>query len=72
MEQKLKKILVMRTDRLGDVILSTPVIANLRKAYPKSHIAFLCRPYTKEVLENNPYLDEIIIYDKNKEHKNFL
>jgi len=72
MEQKHKKILIMRTDRLGDVILSTPVIANLRKFYPDSHIAFLCRPYTKDVLEGNPYLDEIIVYDKNKEHKSIF
>ncbi|MFA5008367.1 MAG: lipopolysaccharide heptosyltransferase II [Candidatus Omnitrophota bacterium] len=69
MKQILKKILIMRTDRLGDVILSTPVIANLRKFYPDSYIAFLCRPYTKDVVEGNPYLDEVIIYDKNKEHR---
>lgn len=62
----------MRTDRLGDVILSTPAIANLRRFYPDSHIAFLCRPYTKEVLDGNPYLDEIIVYDKKKEHKGLL
>ena len=72
MEQKRKKILIMRTDRLGDAILSTPAIANLRKFYPDSYIAFLCRPYTKDVVEGNPYLDEIIIYDKNKEHKSIF
>ncbi|MCK9615165.1 MAG: glycosyltransferase family 9 protein [Candidatus Omnitrophica bacterium] len=72
MEQIRKKILIMRTDRLGDVILSTPAIANLRKFYPDSYIAFLCRPYTKEVIEGNPHLDEIIIYDKNKEHKSIF
>jgi heptosyltransferase-2 len=72
MEQKRKKILIMRTDRLGDVILSTPVIANLRKFYPDSYIAFLCRPYTKDVVEGNPYLDEIIIYDKNNKHKSIF
>jgi len=72
MEQTRKRILIMRTDRLGDVILSTPVIANLRKFYPDSFIAFLCRPYTKEVVEGNPHLDEIIVYDKNKEHKSIF
>ncbi len=64
MVDKPKKILIIRTDRLGDVILSTPVIKNLRLAYPKAQIAFLCRPYTKAVLEGNPNLDEVIIYDK--------
>jgi len=63
------RILIVRTDRLGDVILSTPVIANLRKAYPQSHIAFMCRPYTARALLGNPYLDEVIIYDKYGKHK---
>lgn len=62
----------MRTDRLGDVILSTPVIVNLRKFYPDSYIAFMCRPYTREIVDNNPYLDSVIIYDKNKEHKSIF
>ncbi|MCM8786630.1 MAG: lipopolysaccharide heptosyltransferase II [Candidatus Omnitrophica bacterium] len=64
-----KKILLVRTDRIGDVLLSTPVIKNLKFAYPKSYIAFMCRPYTKEILEGNPYLDEVITYDKDKVQK---
>jgi heptosyltransferase-2 len=69
---KPKRILIIRTDRLGDVILSTPVIKNLRKKYPNGYIAFICRPYTKEILEQNPYLDELIVYDKYGADKSFL
>jgi lipopolysaccharide heptosyltransferase II len=29
----------------------------------------MCRPYTKDILEGNPYLDEVIIYDKDGKHK---
>lgn len=64
-----QRILIVRTDRLGDVILSTPVITNLRLFFPKSYIAFMCRPYTREVVEGNPYLDEVIVYDKYGKHK---
>ena len=67
-----EKILIVRTDRLGDVILSTPVIKNLRLSFPKSWIAFMCRPYTKDVLMGNPYLDEVIVYDKYGTHKRFI
>ncbi len=67
-----RKILVVRTDRLGDVILSTPVIQNLREAFPTAHLAFMCQPYTRGALEGNPFLDEVIIYDKHKNHKSFL
>ena len=69
--KKPERILIVRTDRLGDVILSTPVIKNLREAFPAAHIAFMCRPYTKEVLEGNPCLDEVIICDKYGKHKSF-
>ncbi len=64
-----ERILIVRTDRIGDVVLSTPVIENIRSAHPKSYIAFLCRPYTKDLLINNPYLDEVIVYDKYGNHK---
>ncbi len=67
-----KRILIIRTDRIGDVILSTPVIKNLRLAYPHSFIAFMCRPYTKDIIDGNPYLDEVIVYDKYGEHRSFL
>ena len=67
-----ERILIVRTDRMGDVILSTPVIRNLREAYPDSYIAFMCRPYTKEILEGNPYLNEVIVYDKYGKHKSFF
>jgi lipopolysaccharide heptosyltransferase II len=67
-----KRILIVRTDRLGDVVLSTPVIENVRAAYPNAYIAFMCRPYTKEVLYGNPYLDDIVVYDKHGKYKTLL
>jgi lipopolysaccharide heptosyltransferase II len=59
-----KKILIVRLDRIGDVVLSTPVIKAVREAYPASHIAFLVRPYAEDAVKGNPYLDEVITYDK--------
>ncbi|MBU2102099.1 MAG: glycosyltransferase family 9 protein [Candidatus Omnitrophota bacterium] len=67
-----KKILIVRTDRLGDVILSTPVIKNVRLAYPEASITFMCRPYTKDVLVGNPYLDKVIVYDKEGAHHGLM
>ncbi|MBU1038565.1 MAG: lipopolysaccharide heptosyltransferase II [Candidatus Omnitrophica bacterium] len=64
-----KKIIIARLDRIGDVVLSTPVIKALRDAYPDSHIAMMVRPYAREIVEGNPYLNEVIIYDKDRDHK---
>ena len=64
-----KRIIIVRMDRIGDVVLSTPVIKAVRNAYPDSHIAVLVRPYAREVVEGNPYIDEVITYDKSEKEK---
>ncbi len=67
-----KRILITRTDRLGDVVLSTPVIRAVRRAYPSAYIAFMVRPENKDVVIHNPDLDEVVIYDKNGSRRSFL
>ncbi len=48
------RILIVRTDRIGDVLLTTPVSRRLRETFPGAHIAWLVRPYTAPLLEQNP------------------
>ncbi len=72
LEADFKRILIARTDRVGDVLLSTPVIKALRDKYPHAYIAMMVSPYTKEIVEGNPYLDEVIIYDKDAKEKSWL
>jgi lipopolysaccharide heptosyltransferase II len=67
-----KRILIIRTDRIGDVLLSTPVIKVLRERFPSSFIAFMARPYAEDIVKSNPYLNEVIVYDKYGVHKSFL
>ncbi|MFH1354977.1 MAG: lipopolysaccharide heptosyltransferase II, partial [Candidatus Omnitrophota bacterium] len=67
-----KRILVTRTDRIGDVLLSTPVIKALRDRYPDAFIAIVVRPYTEDIVAGNPYLDQIIIYDKAGKERSWL
>ena len=59
-----RRIIVMRTDRMGDLILSTPVLKELRMRYPCAYLAVVVRPYTRAVVDGNPYIDEVIVYDK--------
>ena len=67
-----KRILIVRTDRIGDVLLSTPVISALRDNFPQACIAMMVRPYAYEIVKGNPFLDEVIVYDKYARHKNWL
>src|SRR5262245_58429308 len=55
------RILVIQFRRIGDVLLSTPVLRALRAAYPQSHIAFLTEPSPGRVLQGNTLLNEIIL-----------
>lgn len=55
------RILVARTDRIGDVLLSTPVISVLREQYPESHLTVLVAPYSREAVEGHPALDEVLL-----------
>ena len=61
-----KRILIIRTDKIGDLVLSTPVIKAVRDAYPDGYIAMMVRSYAHEIIKDNPYLDEVITYDKAK------
>lgn len=69
--EEFKRILIVRTDRIGDVLLSTPVIKVLRDNYQHAYIAMIVSPYAKDIVDGNPYLDEVIIYDKDGKHKSW-
>lgn len=62
-----KRILIVRTDRVGDVVMITPMIREIRKAFPDSFIATLTTPNTSDILISNPNLDLIIKDDLKKE-----
>lgn len=54
------KILLSRTDRIGDLILSTPAIATVRASFPDAHITMITSPYNRVVMERNTDVDELI------------
>ncbi len=65
--KNVRKILLTRMKYIGDVVLTTPVIRSLREAYPQAHIAYLGDAKAVSLLQNNPYLNEIIPYDFSKD-----
>lgn len=59
------KILVTQTGGwIGDMILLTPALRALKRAYPQSYLALLVRPLAANLMESCPYLDEVIIDTK--------
>jgi ADP-heptose:LPS heptosyltransferase len=60
----MNKILIVRTDRMGDVLLTTPVSSALRQAYPEAKLSWLVRAYAAPLLEHNPDVDHILVDDE--------
>jgi heptosyltransferase I len=58
------RILVIRLGSLGDVIHALPAVASLKHSYPKSHLSWIIKPQWATLLEGNPYVDEIIPYQR--------
>lgn len=58
-----KRILVVRPDRIGDVVLSTPVYHMLKQSFTDSYIGALVSTYTEPLLYKNPYIDSVITDD---------
>ncbi len=59
-----KKILVIKLRAIGDVLLSTIVLRNLRHHFPGAQIDFLTEPPSREVLEGNPVINDLLIFDR--------
>lgn len=58
-----KSILIIRTAYLGDVVMTLPVLKPLKERFPNSKITFLTSTAAREVLINNPYVDEILTFN---------
>ncbi|MDR2539629.1 MAG: glycosyltransferase family 9 protein [Chlamydiales bacterium] len=58
------RFLIISTTGLGDTLWGTPSIRSLREHYPKGYIAILTSPIGKELLENNPYINDLFLLKK--------
>ncbi len=64
--KKQLRLLITRIDRIGDVVLSTPLPREVKSAKPDSYVAVLVRQETKDIYLNNPYVDSVITIDDEK------
>ena len=57
------RILVICLGAIGDVLVATPTLRTLKTAFPRAHLTCITQVDVKDVLLNNPDIDELIIYD---------
>lgn len=61
-----KRILIVKLSAIGDVLMATPVARALREAIPDGYIAWVVERKSADVVLANPYLDEVIVWDRVK------
>lgn len=59
----IRKIVIFRTDRIGEVLLATPVIEALTRRFPQAKISFITSPYARDIVSDRSDLNEVIIFD---------
>lgn len=63
-----KKILIINTFGIGDVLFSTPLISNIKRAHPETTIHYLTNPRSSDVLKYNLKVEKILIYERDAFH----
>lgn len=65
------KILIIRTSALGDIVFASPLIQSIRRSVPDARITWLAEPAFAPLLEENPDIDEVLLFPKSR-WKKFL
>ena len=63
LDRNFKNILIVRMDHLGDVLLATGVPKLLKENFPGVRVTFLTSSWAAPLLEGNPFIDEVLIFD---------
>ncbi len=62
--KQIKRIIISRTDSIGDVVLTLPICGILKEKFPEMEIYFLGKNYVKAIVETSVYVDLFISYDE--------
>lgn len=71
MSKQFNNILVNALVNLGDVVLTTSAISLLRQAYPNARITMLVKPVVRQAVENNPVIDDVIVFEYKAKQNSF-
>lgn len=71
-EQKMKKILVVRNDKLGDFMLAWPALARLKRSLPDACLTVLVPPYTSAIAKECPWVDDVLLDTEKLSYRDFI
>ncbi len=56
-----RRILLVNLAHIGDLVLTLPAVASLRRAHPRSHLAMMVGPWSEGVVHGYPHLDDVLV-----------
>ena len=62
----MNKILIINPFGIGDVLFTTPMISNLRRAYPQACIAYIGNRRTADFLSRNAKINRVFVYERDE------
>ena len=75
-KKNIKKILILKNDKIGDMIVSSGFIREIRKAYPQAKITLIASEANRNLIEKSNYYDKMLTLNYTltnyKEFKDFL
>lgn len=66
------RFLIFRNGSIGNTLVAVPAIRALRRTFPNAHFTVILDTVGADLLKHCPYIDEILIYEKQKKHKGIL
>ncbi len=68
----MSNIVILRTDRIGEVLLSTVAVSAVKRRYPKARVSFVTSEYSRAVIEGREDIERVITADTMKKGKVFI
>ncbi|MDD5195768.1 MAG: lipopolysaccharide heptosyltransferase II, partial [Candidatus Omnitrophica bacterium] len=68
----MNRILIVTVNWLGDALMTTPALRAIKENFPLSFIAVMAVERVAPVFKDNPYVDEVIIFDERTTHRSFI
>ncbi|OGW83680.1 MAG: lipopolysaccharide heptosyltransferase II [Omnitrophica bacterium GWA2_52_8] len=65
-EKRPKQVLLITLSNIGDVIMTTPVMASLKSAFPDSELTVVAGTRAQGILQGSRIIDRLLVYDKKK------
>ena len=69
---KLNSVLIRGTNWIGDVVMTFPAIAAVRKTLPRARITVLVKPWVADLVRMHPAVDEVMIYERPGLHEGWM